>query len=222
MLGGAGLAAGVTVGALLAQDMLGTESVAGLPSWLFTLGSAVAAFSVGRYSQVAGRRRGLAAGFAVRALGAAAIVVAAVLNNPVLLFIALFVYGAGTATNLQARYAGADLAPASQRATAASMAMVATTFGAVAGPNLVEPLGGLAAYFGIPRLAGPFMLAAVAYGLAGLVLFIFLRPDPLLTAQALAAGTGLIPRVDTRPRRAGAPRAREFRASPRACCWVPR
>ncbi|WP_068401678.1 MFS transporter [Kribbia dieselivorans] len=187
MLGGAGLAAGVTVGALLAQDMLGTESVAGLPSGLFTLGSAVAAFTVGRYSQVAGRRRGLAAGFAVGALGATAIVVAAVLNNPVLFFFSLFIYGAGTATNLQARYAGADLAPASQRATAASLAMVATTFGAVAGPNLVQPLGDLAEQFGIPRLAGPFLLAAVAYGLAGVVLFIFLRPDPLLTAQACAA-----------------------------------
>jgi hypothetical protein len=37
---GAGLAAGITVGALLAQDMLDTTSLAGLPSALFTFGSA--------------------------------------------------------------------------------------------------------------------------------------------------------------------------------------
>lgn len=187
MLGGAGLAAGITVGALLAEDMLGTDSVAGLPIGLFTLGSALAAFSVGRWSQVAGRRPGLASGFAAGSLGAVGIVVAAVLDNPWLLFPSLFVYGAGTATNLQARYAGTDLAPPAQRATAASVAMVATTFGAVAGPNLVGPLGDLAVVLGIPRLAGPFLLGAVAYGLAALVLFCFLRPDPLLTAQALAA-----------------------------------
>lgn len=187
MLGGAGLAAGVTVGALLAEDMLGSASVAGLPTGLFTLGSALAAFAVGRWSQVAGRRRGLASGFAAGALGAVGIVAAATWEAPLLLFLALFVYGAGTATNLQARYAGTDLAPDEQRATAASVAMVATTLGAVAGPNLVEPLGDLAAWLGIPRLAGPFLLAAVAYGLAALVLFCFLRPDPLLTAQALAA-----------------------------------
>lgn len=186
MLGGAGLAAGVTVGALLAEDMLGTASVAGLPTGLFTLGSALAAFTVGRWSQVAGRRRGLASGFAAGALGAVGIVVAAVWDNPALFFVALFVYGAGSATNLQARYAGTDLAPAAGKATAASIAMLATTFGAVAGPNLVEPLGGLAEHLGIPRLAGPFLLAAVAYGLAALVLFIFLRPDPLLTAQEIA------------------------------------
>ena len=37
--GGAGLAAGVTVGGLLAKEMLGGDQVAGLPVALFTLGS---------------------------------------------------------------------------------------------------------------------------------------------------------------------------------------
>ena len=110
VFGGAGLAAGVTVGALLAQDMLGGERVAGLPAALFTLGSALAAFTVGRLSQRAGRRPGLAAGFGAGAAGAAGIVVAAVADSPLLLFVSLFVYGSGTATNLQARYAGTDLA----------------------------------------------------------------------------------------------------------------
>jgi len=196
VFGGAGLAAGVTVGGLLAQDLVGGESVAGLPAALFTLGSALAAFTVGRVSQRSGRRLGLAGGFLVGALGAAFIVLAAVLEHLPLFFVALFVYGGGTATNLQARYAGTDLAPAQSRATAVSIAMVSTTFGAVAGPNLVDPLGDLARALGVPALTGPFLLAAVAYGLAGLVLLAFLRPDPLLTArriaeersQALAAG----------------------------------
>src|SRR5680860_1553731 len=186
VFGGAGLAAGVTVGALLAQQMLGGEGVAGLPAALFTLGSALAAFVVGRLSQRSGRRVGLAAGFLTGAAGAAGIVVAAVLDNPALLFVALFVYGSGTATNLQARYAGTDLAPVTSRGTAVSIAMVSTTLGAVAGPNSVELLGEVAASLGIPALAGPFLLAAVAYGLAGMVLFAFLRPDPYLVAQALA------------------------------------
>lgn len=43
ILGGAGLAAGVTVGALIAQQMLGTEAYAGVPSALLTFGSAGAA-----------------------------------------------------------------------------------------------------------------------------------------------------------------------------------
>ncbi|WP_369817490.1 hypothetical protein [Nocardia sp. 852002-51244_SCH5132740] len=58
ILSGAGLAAGVTVGALLAQDMLGSTSLAGLPSALFTGGSALAAVGVGRICQARGRRVG--------------------------------------------------------------------------------------------------------------------------------------------------------------------
>lgn len=185
VLGGAGLAAGVTVGALLAQDMLGSASLTGLPVAMFTFGSAFAAYLVGRISQRAGRRIGLAAGFAAGAAGAAGVVLAAAIGSLPLLFASFLVYGAGTATNLQARYAGTDLATPARRATAVSLALFSTTIGAVAGPNLVEPLGELAGNLGLPPLAGPFLLAALAYAAAGAVLFALLRPDPLLLAREL-------------------------------------
>ncbi|MCU6709169.1 MFS transporter [Paenibacillus sp. J5C_2022] len=186
IFGGAGLAAGITVGALLAQEMLGTDSVTGLPTALFTLGSAGSALLVGRLSQRFGRRIGLSTGFLLGGIGAIGVIVAALYSQVILLFASLLVYGAGTATNLQARYAATDLADSGKRATAISISMVSTTLGAVAGPNLVEVMGEFASGIGIPRLAGPFILAAAAFLLAGLVLILFLRPDPLLTALELA------------------------------------
>ncbi|SOC41528.1 MFS transporter [Ureibacillus acetophenoni] len=185
VFGGAGLAAGITVGALLAQQMLGTNAYAGLPTALFTLGSAGAALLVGRLSQSFGRRTGLTTGFLLGGLGAIGVIIAAIISNVFLLFLSLLVYGAGTATNLQARYAGTDLANVKQRATAVSLTMVFTTFGAVAGPNLVNVMGNVAVSIGVPSLAGPFILSAAAYILAGLVLFIMLRPDPLLIAKTI-------------------------------------
>ncbi|MFE4814604.1 MFS transporter [Peribacillus simplex] len=187
IFGGAGLAAGITVGALLAQQMLGTDAFAGLPSGLFTLGSAGAALIVGRLSQRYGRRTGLTAGFMTGGLGAIGVITAAIINSVFLLFASLLIYGAGTATNLQARYAGTDLANNKQRATAISITMVFTTFGAVAGPNLVNVMGGFATSFGIPSLTGPFILSAAAFILAGLVLFVMLRPDPLVIARTIEA-----------------------------------
>ncbi|MBG9455434.1 MFS transporter, partial [Lysinibacillus sphaericus] len=187
VFGGAGLAAGITVGALLAQQMLGTDTYAGVPSALLTLGSAGAALIVGKLSQRYGRRTGLSAGFIVGGLGAIGVVVAAMINSVTLLFASLLIYGAGTATNLQARYAGTDLANNKQRATAISTTMVMTTFGAVAGPNLVNIMGEFAVSIGVPALTGPFMLSATAYILAGLVLFIMLRPDPLEIAKMIEA-----------------------------------
>jgi MFS family permease len=186
IFGGAGLAAGITVGALLAQDMLGTDSFTGVPTALFTLGSAGAALLVGRLSQRFGRRLGLAAGFFAGGIGAIGVVVSAITNNILLLFVSLLIYGSGGATNLQARYAGTDLASPKQRATAISIALVSTTFGAVAGPNLVDVMGEFAMRIGVPALSGPFILAAATYILASLVLLVLLRPDPLIVAKAIA------------------------------------
>lgn len=185
LLAGAGLAAGITVGALLAEDLLGGPGLSGLPSALFTGGSALAAIAVGKLSQARGRRPGLAAGFAVGALGALGIVAATALESLPLLFASFVIYGSGTATNLQARYAGADLATDATRARSLSYVLLGTTAGAVAGPNLVGPTGGVAEALGLVPLAGPFLLAAAAYGGAALVISLLLRPDPLLEARRM-------------------------------------
>ena len=201
VFGGAGLAAGVTVGALLAQDMLGGAGVAGLPVALFTLGSALAAYLVGRRSQASRATTGLAAGFLAGAVGAVGVVVAAVIDSPVLLFVAFFVYGAGTSTNLQARYAGTDLAPVDQRATAVSIAMVSTTFGAVAGPNLVELMGRVARHARDPTAgrAVPARRRRLRPGRR--------HPVRVPPARSLPRGDG--------PRASYAERARAASASPR-------
>lgn len=187
ILSGAGLAAGITVGALLAEQMLGSSRLSGLPTVFFTIGSAASAIVLGRVSQRFGRRTGLSGGYLIGALGSVGVVVAASIGNLVLLFASLLVYGAGAATNLQARYAGADLAAPSRRGRAVSIVLVATAVGAILGPNLVEVTGAVAGSFGVPALAGPFMLAALAYVSGALALWLLLRPDPLLLAQSRAA-----------------------------------
>jgi MFS family permease len=191
ILSGLGLAAGITVSALLAEEMLGSSRFSGLPTVFFTIGSAVAAVGVGRISQRLGRRVGLSAGYLAGALGSVGVVVAASVGNIVLLFGSMLVYGAGVSTNLQARYAGADLAAPSRRGRAVSIVLVATAVGAIAGPNLVSATGTLAIEIGIPALAGPFLLAAAAYASAAVVLWLLLRPDPLLLARSIAAGPHL-------------------------------
>lgn len=187
ILGGAGFAAGITVGSLLAKDMLGSEGWSGISLALITAGSAVAAFIVGRTTNRWGRRVGLSTGFAVGGMGGLGIVWAAAADSVPLLFVSLLIYGSGTATNLQGRYAGTDLAAPDRRGRAISISLVATTFGAVAGPSLVNPLGSLAESMHLPSLSGPFLMAAVAYLVAAVVLWVMLRPDPYLVARSLVA-----------------------------------
>ncbi|MFD3515389.1 MFS transporter [Streptomyces sp. NPDC058657] len=187
ILSGVGLAAGVTVAGLLAGQMLHNTSLSGLPIALLTAGSAGAAVTIGRVSQRLGRRPGLAAGYLTGALGGAGVVVAAALDSPALLFLSLFLYGAGTTSNLQARYAGADLAAPPQRARATSTVIVATTAGGIAGPLLTTPAGHLATALHLPELTGLFLLSTAAFTLAALTLLLWLRPDPLLLARTLPA-----------------------------------
>jgi len=186
ILSGAGLAAGITVGALLAEQMMGSSRLSGLPTVFFTIGSAAAAVGLGRMSQRFGRRAGLSAGYFTGAVGCVGAVVAAAIGSITLLFASMLIYGVGAATNLQARYAGADLAAPSRRGRAVSIVLVATAVGAILGPNLVRATGTLATKIGFPALAGPFMLAALSYVSSALVLWLLLRPDPLLLARRLA------------------------------------
>ncbi|MEU5234468.1 MFS transporter [Streptomyces anulatus] len=186
-MSGAGLTAGITVGALLAEEMLGSTGLAGVPSALFTAGAALGALGIGRLCTRWGRRPGLALGYATGALGSVGVVVAAATGSVALLLPALVVYGMGTATGLMARYAGADLASPARRGRAVSAVLFATTPGAVTGPMLVTPAGEVAHAWGVPRLAGPFLLAAAAFTATAVVLACLLRPDPLRLAQALTA-----------------------------------
>lgn len=170
IMSGAGLTAGITVGALLAEEVLGSTGLAGVPSALFTAGAALGALCIGRLCARWGRRPGLALGYATGALGSAGVVVAAATESVALLFPALVVYGMGTATGLMARYAGADLASPARRGRAVSAVLFATTLGAVTGPMLVTPAGEVAHAWGVPRLAGPFLPAAAAFAATAVVL----------------------------------------------------
>jgi len=204
ILSGAGLAAGITVAALLAEQMLGSSRWSGLPTVFFTVGSAAAAVGLGRLSQRFGRRAGLSTGYLIGALGTVGLVVAAGMGNIVLFFASMIVYGAGAATNLQARYAGADLAAPSRRGRAVSIVLVATAVGAILGPNLVSTTGMVATKIGFPALAGPFMLAGLAYSAGALVLWLLLRPDPLLLARSIAAEVSSRSATPAAPSEAGA------------------
>ncbi|WP_345771445.1 MFS transporter [Geodermatophilus normandii] len=198
-LGGLGITVGITVGGLLARDVAGTDAAAGLGQTAGVLGAAVLAVPLARLSDRAGRRVGLAAGYAVAVGGAVLTVVAAALSSLPLLLAGLFAFGAATACSLQARYAAADLAVPERRGRALSLVVWATTVGSVVGPNLAGPGADLGRALGLPALGGGFVLAAAVLAVVAVGLQLALRPDPLLLARRLRDGAGPAP---VRPRRA--------------------
>jgi len=187
VLGGVGMACGIAVGALLAEDLSGTEALAGVGTTSQVLGTALLTIPVARATAARGRRVGLRLGLSVAFVGAALVLVAAVLRSFPLFVVGMFLFGGGTTANNQTRYAAADLAEPARRGRDLSIVVWATTIGSVAGPNLVGPGKAVAHALGLPELAGVFTFSLVGFVLAWLVVDRFLLPDPLLTARRLDA-----------------------------------
>lgn len=187
--GGVGVGAAVSVGALLALGLSGSTAWAGIASTCTTLGAAAAAVPLARVAVARGRRLALSAGWGVSTAGASLAVLAAVVRSFPLLLLALVLLGVGSAAGLQARFAATDLAPPATRARSLGLVVWATTVGAVAGPNLTRPGAALADAVGVPALAGPLLITAVAALIAAALLIVGLRPDPLLTARRQALAT---------------------------------
>ena len=186
VLGGIGIAIGLSVGALLAADMAGVR-VSGLVQSSFVVGGALLTVPLARLMQARGRRPGLSLAFAVGAVGAVGVVAAAGTGSVPLLFLALFLFGGANTANYQARYAAVDLADPARRGRQLSFVVWATTIGAVAGPNLAPAAEEV---LDLPRYSAPFAFSAVAFLVAGLALVLLLRPDPLLTARIAQGVSG--------------------------------
>ncbi len=189
-LGGLGITIGIAVAAILAEQISGSERLAGMAQTMQVLGAAIASFLLAHLMGTRGRRPGLVLGYLLGAGGAALCVVAGVVSSFPTLLVGATLLGATTAANGLSRYAATDLAPADRRARSLSLVVWATTIGAVAGPNLTGVAGRVAARLDLPRLTGPFVFGTVAILAAALVLAVFMRPDPLLVARQAALARG--------------------------------
>ncbi|MBK3579052.1 MFS transporter [Streptomyces sp. MBT65] len=187
ILGGLGVATGVALSAVLAKQVSGTESLSGLAPTATVTGTAVLSMPFAALMTARGRRPGLVLGYLVGALGAGVVVLAASIGSFPLLLCGMACFGAASSANLQSRFAAADLAEPEQRARAISHVVWATTIGAVLGPNIAAPAGRSVSGLGIPEAAGPFLWAGGIFLVAAVVVAVLLRPDPLLTARALAS-----------------------------------
>jgi MFS family permease len=181
LVGGAGLASGVAVGALIAIEIFGDAQLSGVPFALTVGGTALAAVPLARLMRRRGRRAGLRLAWAAGAVGAALVALAAASGEGLPFLVGMALLGGAGAGSDAARYAASDLA--TRRGRAMGTLVAATAFGGVAGPLLIEPAAAFAVAVGAPSLAGPFMLSTVSFAGAVLVLHRFLRPDPLLVAR---------------------------------------
>jgi MFS family permease len=188
--------ASFTAATLAAREITGSAELAGLPSALGTVGTAIAIGVLSALMSRRGRRAGLIAGYLLAVAGAVLSLVAVAAGLFALLLAASIAIGFGNAALQLSRYAASDLVVPGRRARAVGIVVWGNTVGAVLGPNLLQPAGSLAEALGRPPLEGGMAVPVAAFTLALLVTTLGLRrparPGPAapLPADAGAATPG--------------------------------
>jgi MFS family permease len=170
---------------ILTRDILGSSTWAGIASAAITVGTALSSSALSSYMNRVGRRPGLVLGYVIAAVGG---LVAAVGGQALLIvayLIGLTLFGVGQGSTGLARYAAADLASDRDRGKAIGYVVFASTIGAVGGPALSGPAASFGRLFGFNEYIGSHLVSVLFFGMAGLLLFVGLRPDPLVASGKL-------------------------------------
>jgi len=172
----------VAVVGLLAAEVVGSDRWAGLPAAAATVGTALAATPLALRARRRGRRHSLVLGYSIGVGGAVFGFLVAQRGLFWLLVPAMLLFGMGQASNLQSRFAAADLADEDNRARAIALVVWVGTVGAVLGPTAALWVNRIGVDFGAVNWASPMLLGVCFFTLSGMVVSRRLRPDPLETA----------------------------------------
>lgn len=199
----AAIIASFTLSPIIAANLSGSDGAAGLPSTITLVGRALIAYPAGWFMDRVGRRRGLSLGF-VLGIAGALLSAAAIFQSSLLGFLAgAFLLGAMRGIAEQGRFVAAEVYPVAQRARVIGMIVFAGTLGAVGGPLLVDPSEQWTLAQDLPGTMGPFLISGLLLLLGALVIFIFVRPDPLNLGRVIEGAKPLepksaLPKIDMR------------------------
>ena len=183
----AAMIASFTITPILAAQLSGNDSAAGLPSTISLLGRAAAAYPFGWLMDRIGRRLGLSLGYGLGVAGMALSAWAILAGSFSWFLVGVALFGMGRGVAELGRYVAAEVQPAENRAKAIGLIVFAGTVGAVGGPLLVAPSSQLASRFDLLADSGPFWLGAVFMAIGLALLWTLLRPDPQTLIMAKTA-----------------------------------
>ena len=148
------------------------------------MGAAITSVPLSAHMRRHGRRPGLVAALLVGSLGAVVAGTGGQVRWFPLFVVGMMLFGAGQAATLQSRYVGADLATPEQRAKSIAAIVWVGTLGAVFAPIFTPYEKDFARWVGLDELVGPYAFAATLFLVSAAVMFVRLRPDPLVVLGA--------------------------------------
>jgi len=173
------------VAVLLIEDMLGSSRWAGLSTVAITVGTVLSASLLSAYMNRRGRRPGLTLGYVLAFGGGIVATFGAQESNLAVFLVGLVLVGMGAGASNLARYAAADLAAPEAKSKAISLIVFASTAGAVGGPTIVGIADDIGRDVGLNENVGPTAATGLFLAAAAAIVFVWLRPDPLVLIDGL-------------------------------------
>lgn len=186
--------ASFTLMSIIGAQLGGSDASAGIPSTVSMLGRALAGYPIGWLMDRWGRRAGLSIGYILGILGGLLAVVAIGQESLIGFCLGVGLAGMARSTSEQSRYIAAEAEVPERRGKTIGLIVAGGTIAAVVGPLFVTPASNLMAGLGWLAATGPYAASALLSLLSLLLVFLFLRPDPLAVGKAVEEAYG-IPRT---------------------------
>jgi MFS family permease len=175
----------VALGTVTLVAVTGFEGILGLGPAVFLIAGALAVGPAGRISDRVGRMPVIRTGFVFGMIGPAVTALGCWSVSGELVFLGLAFCGAAQAIVMLSRAAAAEMFPPERRARGMSYVLFAAVSGAIFGPLIFGPI--FAGSELTPEdLALPW-LGSSLFALAGLIVTLFVRPDPKVLSEAFVA-----------------------------------
>jgi MFS family permease len=175
-----------TLAPLIAVQMLGSATMAGVGTSILSVSRLMVAYPVGWLTDRFGRRAGLMLGLILSLLGALFIGMAMLQNSFALVVVGLVIFGMGVGAGQQLRLAAADMFLPARRGEGLGYVLTGSLVGAIAAPMLIYGSELLGQRTGTDRLSMVWFLMPLVI-VPSMILVLFVRPDPKTIAQNLSA-----------------------------------
>ncbi len=185
-LGSAAISSTATIATIVGAEVGGSTTLAGLPSSVFQLGTALASIFWSLRSDKLGWRGALGLAVSIGVLGALGAVFGVVTNSFALLLVGLFIAASAQAAFNLGRFTAAEISQPEKRGRAVALVVLGGTVGSVVGPQLITVSSALAKNAGLSQWVGPYSVTAILFVLTAIVLTVFLRPEPKRLAETVA------------------------------------
>lgn len=177
-LASAGFIAAATLNSIVGAALSNHTRWAGVPTAMYLLAGALAAFGWGYLFDAIGRRNGLVTGLLLGALGSGVAFYAIAIHSFLFFLAGMVLMGIANAAVQLGRFVAAEVNKPENRGKAISNVVIGGTVGSVVGPFVTGPAGALFKPIAGDELAGAYAISLALFCIGAVVVFMGLRPDP--------------------------------------------